>query len=1811
MINNTGAGAVFLPSPTTTATILDKTTTANANSTSNEYTIALGVKADYTVHAGSYTGTFNLITTANPVTYAINYNTNTEDTVTGMPSTQASETIVSSITLSNNVPEREHYSFIGWCSTTPTTTDGTDSCSGTVYNPNGNGTDLTYGIDQTTANEATLYAMWQIDTFTCTKQYRLQNADGTWGNYIADGTETINYGSSCAYAKTVTDYKSSTGANGSQASTIETNVTDDVTVSLDFYRNTYMLNVSAGTPISGINGPGTYRWGQTANPTVTVSYYPTVCYRYETPIWTTSDIQLAENTGASVSFEMPKKNVSFTVTAQRTDLLQTIIFATNNGGSITFNNEVKTNGDTMTLYCGTYNLTGTVPTGHRFDHWDSSANAVANTTSLTTTYNVSNSGTLTFYTYPETYNQFVNYRYENADGTFTDWTGIIALQDYGTTYSWSTDEIANFDSTTYQAASVVAYTVTGDKTNEVTIYRNTFTCTKRYRLQNADGTWGDYVNDGSVTARYGGSCAYAKTLTDYKNAANGTNGAQASTTATNVTSNQTLSLSFYRNTYTLTVTASTNTSSATGGGTYRWGQTATVGVTKATNVTCTTYATPTWTASTGTAPAAGASSTYTMPKSNATVTATSAASNVAQTITLSRAGGATGITIAGTSYTGTSVSLTCGTYNITGTIPEHYHFVSWGATAGTLGATNTLATTYQVTGPATLTLTSAIDTNTCTKRYRLQNADGTWGNYANDGTEAIAYNGTCSYSKTVTDYKNAANGTNGAAASTSASNMTSAQTLSLDFYRNTYSLTVSAGSNTSAATGGGTYRWGQTATVGVTKAANVTCTTYATPTWTQSGTAGTFSATSGTSVNFTMGKGNATVTAASTASNVAQTITFKTSNATSISLNGTSKTNNQTMSINCGTYNLTGVIPANHHFVSWAATAGTVAATNTLSTTYTVSGAATITLTGAIDTYTQTTRYRYENADGTWGSWTTAESVSKDYGSSYSWSTSSITNFNSTAYQATSVASYTVTAAKTNDVNIYRKTFTCTKQYRLQNADGTYPSTYTAGGTESIRYGATCSYTTSANTTIYTNQTKSVSNVTAAQTISVDVPRKTFTCTKRYRLQNADGTFPSTYTSDGSVTAYYGGSCAYAKSVTDYKNAASGTNNAQASTTATNVTAAQTLSLDFYRNTFTLTVTASTNTSSATGGGTYRWGQTATVGVTKATNVTCTTYATPTWTQSGTAGTFSATSGTSVNFTMGKGNVTVTATSAASNVAQTITLSRGTGVASIKIGSTNYTAASVSLNCGTYNISGNYNNNYEFSSWARANGVAVTSTTTASTTMTVTGAGTLTLNAKQSKLYMQELPANSCPTTRTLVYDNRDEKPYYIQKITAGDRTVCWMTQSLDLAGGTALTPSNTNITANYTLPASANDYASYNNANNTAVVYNSNSTNCANRNPCYSYYTYKAVKAGKDISAAGGTSTSGSSATHYKDFSYDICPKGWRLPTYAETKQLISTYNTYDLITVAPFYGVTNGRYSGGTTTGFSGSNSYYYGYYWLASYGSQGWDSSSSGYVYYPATLEFYNYPSVSVSTNLARFGLGVRCVNTSFDNTIRTMQELGALSGTNKTNALSKMTVGEYYSLSDARDDKIYSVAKLADGNVWMTSNLNLNGGVTLTSATSNVTSNYTLPASNYSGWSSNSSAYVYNADNMGGTCDGSNPCESYYSWRAVTAGTAPTSGNTSVDICPKGWRLPTQAEYNTLATKYTTHNALVAAPFRSQVSGEMYDSGFSSGMGYYWTATAKDSTRSYIFQHVGWLSGSTPTTTEAFPYRGYAVRCILKP
>ena len=159
---NSAANENYIQAPTSASTLttLDKTTSANP-STANNYNLAIGARINSSTTPGSYSNVFVITVTANPIPYTITYNKNTTDTVTNMPANTSSQTYDETVNISDQVPARDGFNFKGWC-TTQVADGGT--CTGTTYNPDGGGTDLTWTLDQTvSSNSLNLYAMWAIN----------------------------------------------------------------------------------------------------------------------------------------------------------------------------------------------------------------------------------------------------------------------------------------------------------------------------------------------------------------------------------------------------------------------------------------------------------------------------------------------------------------------------------------------------------------------------------------------------------------------------------------------------------------------------------------------------------------------------------------------------------------------------------------------------------------------------------------------------------------------------------------------------------------------------------------------------------------------------------------------------------------------------------------------------------------------------------------------------------------------------------------------------------------------------------------------------------------------------------------------------------------------------------------------------------------------------------------------------------------------------------------------------------------------------------------------------------------------------------------------------------------------------------------------------------------------------------------------------------------------------------------------------------------------------------------------------------------
>ena len=262
---NSQANANYQPAPTTTATTLDATNVANAEA--NTYTIALGAKADYSLPSGTYENSFTLTAVANPVNYTITYNKNTEDEVTNMPENQSGSIEDTDITIPNTTPTRTLYVFQGWCNVTSSTNNGIDSCSGTTYQPGD-----TIDMNKTTANDTTLYALWQIDTFTQTTEvrYEVANADGTYGSYTTVDTQEVPRGST--YSWSTSQISGFDTATYNSASVTAYTVTEAHTNQVDITRKSYTLTIDRNTSyIASTTGTGTYKVGKVVSISATVS----------------------------------------------------------------------------------------------------------------------------------------------------------------------------------------------------------------------------------------------------------------------------------------------------------------------------------------------------------------------------------------------------------------------------------------------------------------------------------------------------------------------------------------------------------------------------------------------------------------------------------------------------------------------------------------------------------------------------------------------------------------------------------------------------------------------------------------------------------------------------------------------------------------------------------------------------------------------------------------------------------------------------------------------------------------------------------------------------------------------------------------------------------------------------------------------------------------------------------------------------------------------------------------------------------------------------------------------------------------------------------------------------------------------------------------------------------------------------------------------------------------------------------------------------------------------------------------------------
>ena len=186
-----------------------------------------------------------------------------------------------------------------------------------------------------------------------------------------------------------------------------------------------------------------------------------------------------------------------------------------------------------------------------------------------------------------------------------------------------------------------------------------------------------------------------------------------------------------------------------------------------------------------------------------------------------------------------------------------------------------------------------------------------------------------------------------------------------------------------------------------------------------------------------------------------------------------------------------------------------------------------------------------------------------------------------------------------------------------------------------------------------------------------------------------------------------------------------------------------------------------------------------------------------------------------------------------------------------------------------------------------------------------------------------------------------------------------------------------------------------------------------------------------------------------------------------------------------------------------------------------------------------------------------------------------------------------------LTDTRDNNSYTV-RYINGACWMTQNLRLSGGRTLTSADSNVTRDWSFPSTSLT--SGNSYTSVYSTISSNTSYGG------YYNYCAASAGTVCSSSSTqdaTQDICPAGWTLPTRTQFGAIAG-----NSSYSSAFSPVYSG-YYDRGSlhnTGSWGYWWSATAFGGDYDGVHVVLNYILDTGLETGGSDRRLGSSVRCI---
>ncbi len=257
---------------------------------------------------------------------------------------------------------------------------------------------------------------------------------------------------------------------------------------------------------------------------------------------------------------------------------------------------------------------------------------------------------------------------------------------------------------------------------------------------------------------------------------------------------------------------------------------------------------------------------------------------------------------------------------------------------------------------------------------------------------------------------------------------------------------------------------------------------------------------------------------------------------------------------------------------------------------------------------------------------------------------------------------------------------------------------------------------------------------------------------------------------------------------------------------------------------------------------------------------------------------------------------------------------------------------------------------------------------------------------------------------------------------------------------------------------------------------------------------------------------------------------------------------------------------------------------------------------------------------------------------------IESTGNLQGWNGCSALN---TNQVIGLTDTRDNNVYAVSKLADGNCWMIENLRLadtdsnNSPITLNSTnTNNPASAFTTLSATSNEWCTEynsktcvnqnklntSNTISFTSNTTGSQYSDIYSYGNYYNWYTATAGTgtySQTSGNATGDICPNGWSLPTGGtggQYSSLdsamgGTGDYQDTAEASNRWRTYPNNFLYPGGWSGSVasvrgtsGIYRSRTAFRGSDTYGLYFDS--ENVEPGTFNDFKNGGSTVRCLAQ-